>query len=247
MALKNIRIGSMADIHRYDNSLFAEAIETTEPIAAGDPVDDDHVVTLGYLPFKSITVTSISNPTELNALTGTAGDMIMAQQVQAGLDVWTLYAYDAAGPSVDAPYVMDASGAGSERWVAIGGRYSRSELTIKAAFTVLGDITGYDRYIKSTGGAGYLKLYWNESDGSSRTLALLVNAGNRSLTIEADSLLNQDLTTDADPEFNTVKCQGNQVIAAQGAAVADATDAASAITQLNALLARCRAHGLIAT
>jgi hypothetical protein len=40
---------------------------------------------------------------------------------------------------------------------------------------------------------------------------------------------------------------GNQVIGARGAAVADATDAASAITQLNSLLAPCRAHGLIAT
>jgi hypothetical protein len=40
---------------------------------------------------------------------------------------------------------------------------------------------------------------------------------------------------------------GTKVIGAQGAAVADATDAGSAITQLNALLARCRAHGLIAT
>lgn len=38
-----------------------------------------------------------------------------------------------------------------------------------------------------------------------------------------------------------------KVLGAQGAAVADATDAASAITQLNALLARMRAHGLIAT
>jgi hypothetical protein len=40
---------------------------------------------------------------------------------------------------------------------------------------------------------------------------------------------------------------GTKVVGAQGAAVADATDAASAITQLNLLLARCRAHGLIAT
>jgi hypothetical protein len=39
---------------------------------------------------------------------------------------------------------------------------------------------------------------------------------------------------------------GNQIVSERGAAVADATDAASAITQLNALLARCRAHGLIA-
>ena len=38
-----------------------------------------------------------------------------------------------------------------------------------------------------------------------------------------------------------------QVVGAQGAAVANATDAADVITQLNALLARCRTHGLIAT
>ena len=38
----------------------------------------------------------------------------------------------------------------------------------------------------------------------------------------------------------------NQVVGARGAAVADATDAATAITQLNLALARMRAHGLIA-
>lgn len=38
-----------------------------------------------------------------------------------------------------------------------------------------------------------------------------------------------------------------QVVGAQGAAVADATDAASVITRLNDLLARLRTHGLIAT
>lgn len=43
------------------------------------------------------------------------------------------------------------------------------------------------------------------------------------------------------------RVNGVQVIAARGAAVADATDAPSVITQLNALLARCRAHGLITT
>lgn len=37
-----------------------------------------------------------------------------------------------------------------------------------------------------------------------------------------------------------------KILGAQGAAVADATDAPSAITQLNLLLARVRAHGLIA-
>ena len=37
-----------------------------------------------------------------------------------------------------------------------------------------------------------------------------------------------------------------QVVGARGAAVADATDAASVILRLNDLLARVRAHGLIA-
>jgi len=46
---------------------------------------------------------------------------------------------------------------------------------------------------------------------------------------------------------NGYSVNSTKVVGAQGAAVADATDAASAITQLNALLARARAHGLIAT
>lgn len=40
---------------------------------------------------------------------------------------------------------------------------------------------------------------------------------------------------------------GTPVVGAQGAAVADATDATSVILRLNELLARLRAHGLIAT
>ena len=42
------------------------------------------------------------------------------------------------------------------------------------------------------------------------------------------------------------KINSVQVVGARGAAVADATDAATVITQLNALLARLRTHGLIA-
>ncbi len=48
--------------------------------------------------------------------------------------------------------------------------------------------------------------------------------------------------------YNTSVLRGStQILGAQGAAVADATDNPSAITQLNALLSRLRAHGLIAT
>jgi hypothetical protein len=44
-----------------------------------------------------------------------------------------------------------------------------------------------------------------------------------------------------------LRVNGTKVITAQGAAVADATGAGDVVAQLNALLARCRAHGLIAT
>ena len=48
-------------------------------------------------------------------------------------------------------------------------------------------------------------------------------------------------------DYPAYKSGGTQVVGAQGAAVADATDAASVILRLNELLARCRAHGLITT
>ncbi len=40
---------------------------------------------------------------------------------------------------------------------------------------------------------------------------------------------------------------GNQVISTQQTAVADATDAATAITKLNAVIAALEAHGLLAS
>ena len=49
MTVKAIRIGSMKDIHRYENLDWDEAFETDEPIACGEPVDDDHAMRLGDL------------------------------------------------------------------------------------------------------------------------------------------------------------------------------------------------------
>ena len=70
-------------------------------------------------------------------------------------------------------------------------------------------------------------------------------------TWQFDNVGNLDLITGAFATGAHVNCRdisvvGTKVVGSQGAAVIDATDAASAITQLNALLARCRAHGLIA-
>jgi hypothetical protein len=45
----------------------------------------------------------------------------------------------------------------------------------------------------------------------------------------------------------TVLLDGTQILAEQQGAIADATDAATAITQVNAILDALQAHGLIAT
>ena len=62
----------------------------------------------------------------------------------------------------------------------------------------------------------------------------------------ADTGITTEVQGDLDVLGN-IEVDGTQVVTNQQAAVADATDAASAITQLNALLARARTHGLIAT
>jgi len=46
MAFVNITIGSMEDVHTYDDVSITEAIKTTAPISAGTPVTNDHVIRL---------------------------------------------------------------------------------------------------------------------------------------------------------------------------------------------------------
>lgn len=95
------------------------------------------------------------------------------------------------------------------------------------------------------GGPGILRSYANDAGGA-RTLA--VNpAGGRVVVgdlggVNGDALLDVAGIT----QSSSFYVGANQVVGARGAAVADATDAASVITQFNALLSRLRAHGLIA-
>ena len=46
MATRSIRIGSLEDIHQYDDGDFDSALETTAPIKVGTPVDPTDVVRL---------------------------------------------------------------------------------------------------------------------------------------------------------------------------------------------------------
>ncbi len=103
------------------------------------------------------------------------------------------------------------------------------------AITISGGSTGYT----FTGAAGTV------------TLAVSNAATVRTSISAAKSGVNTDITelngasqVDVSARYEVA---GIQVVQAQGAAVADATGAGDVVAQLNTLLARLRAHGLIAT
>jgi hypothetical protein len=75
----------------------------------------------------------------------------------------------------------------------------------------------------------------------SPTKTLTLSSGNYTFALSTVAVCNTTIQATAFG-VNSV-----QVLGAQGAAVANATDAASVILRLNDLLARCRAHGIIAT
>ena len=60
MARQTVRIGSMVDISAYDDGDFDSAIETTQPIKAGAPIDGNDVVRLDDLILEETIITLAS-------------------------------------------------------------------------------------------------------------------------------------------------------------------------------------------
>jgi hypothetical protein len=121
------------------------------------PVLDEEVIRLVDLGFRllpPVSVVDIDNPTELNTLTGDLGALVLTYEIigATGQNEYTIYAYDASGPAVNAPYIMDADGAGDERWIAIAGKYtalnfylnqlSVSEVVVTDANKMLSSLAG---------------------------------------------------------------------------------------------------------
>lgn len=110
---------------------------------------------------------------------------------------------------------------------------------------------------KNTTNAQTLRVYGTFTDASNYVRASLGSTSTL-VTLAAETAgsggdnINIDLTAAGTGFVNCtgttgLAVNGTKVLGAQGAAVADATDNPTAITQLNALLARLRTHGLIAT
>jgi hypothetical protein len=127
MALRQLRIGSLENIHQYDDGVFDKSIEVEDPIkCTAPPVAPTDVVRLQDIGILyPVSVTDVDNPTELALIPGTDGMLILAYKVVAltGLNEYTLYTYDASGPALNSPYIVDAAGVADERWIAIGGKY----------------------------------------------------------------------------------------------------------------------------
>ena len=181
MALRQIRIGSSANVIQYDDAVEDSAIETDQPIKAGTPIDANDVLRLEDILFFPISVANVDNPTELNTTVGSEGQLVLAySSVPAtGLNEYTLYAYDASGPAVSSPYIVDAAGVGDERWIAVAGKYRISTILntlttknppIDADKVVYRDSTALDVLVTSTWTQvkSFLKAYF---DGLYGTLA----------------------------------------------------------------------------
>jgi hypothetical protein len=128
MTLRQIRIGSLPNIGQYDDGIYNKSMEVEDPIkCTATPVAPDDLIRLQDMGLLyPVAVTDIDNPTELTLAAGTNGMMVLAYKVvgPAGLNEYTIYAYDSDGPAVNVPYVVDAAGVGSERWIAIAGKYN---------------------------------------------------------------------------------------------------------------------------
>jgi hypothetical protein len=279
MTKRNITIGSLVNFHTFDDVDFKKSFIGDLPASVGDPIDTQDAVTLGST--KLIT-SNIDNPTGLNGRKGDSGQFILVYNVNGSgvVDDFTLYAYDGNGPAVNPPWVIAAAPFNpllplNERWIAIGGKYCYIAQRIADALRV--KELFIDDQAAMFANKRKLQIKWNEDDTADRVLNLLVDAGDRSLTLKtvAAVVIDQDLQKSADAEFHTVKCQANQVIGARQTAEADAgavsaislgtgsdqvdratfnTNLTTLVTEINAikttlnnLLAKLRTHGLIAT
>jgi hypothetical protein len=120
-----------------------------------------------------------------------------------------------------------------------GGALDYARVATLETYTDTGDIGLVVRSYEDPD-AGGTPDFFQARDAFNRNLASINRRGKASF--DSGVNITNDLGDNAYYQIG-----GTQVVGPQGAAVADATDAASAITQLNALLVQVRLHGLITT
>ena len=238
--------GGLGKLFTADN-IAANAITANE-IAA-------NTIVAGNVAAGTLTGTEVS--ATANFTCGSSNDIIRISGNDATYRLWIGHATAASAPfRVTKGGVLTATGmtiataASGERLVissAGSGQHMAgynssnyetvSIFTSDATLNLSASATAYllispAEGFKGTSGSAFYALHM--SGTSEPELWLKDSAGLTKVQLEAEG-------------GGRLKFAGTQVVGNQGAAIADATDAASAITQLNLLLARCRTHGLIAT
>ena len=138
MAEKKIYLGSVGPYLFEDDELVEDedgefsgetrhAITTNrQMIITETPTGDDELMRLGDSNERLLAPLAVSNiadpSTELGAISGSAGTMILVYQIDGGMDERTLYEWETANTSgADIPYVVVGS---TGFWIATAGRYS---------------------------------------------------------------------------------------------------------------------------
>ena len=134
--------------------------------------------------FGTLQVTDIDNPSaELNARVGTVGDTVLCYEVEANVDQWTLYVFDAASGIAEAvPYTIDASGSGF--WTALAGKYIQQETRFVGLL-----------YAPNLGGGVDDSVVVLDSDGSLRTDEIDTRVWGSTLVDTDGSGTNNELAT----------------------------------------------------
>ena len=197
-------------------------------------------VTVDQTYTGTVTFSEQSAPFEFRRTGVNDYDMYMTT---AGADGWAIY---------------DATASKYRLFVSDNGNVGIGNITSPGdPLTVLGSITARETddggdAVRLLAGAtsGAIQVY----SGGVQKISLVGNGndsfidnsqvafGKQTASYQIDSAGDINVDTGQVYRVNSVA-----VVGAQGAAIADATDAATAISQLNLLLARARAHGLIAT
>ena len=110
----------------FTDEYYGSMVSTHQGYIEEDPTEDRHICllnTLGERISRAITVTDISDPSELNLLESENGGLIACYQTRTGLpDFWTLYLWDETVPvTFDSPYLVEGS---DGVWIAVTGCYS---------------------------------------------------------------------------------------------------------------------------
>lgn len=131
MTKRAITLGSLLNAHTYDDAspdhaAISKSIQVTQPIFIDAPPvaqeDSLRLAELGGLTPSAVSVSDITNPTELGSYTGSGSSLLLAYEVGAGENRSTLYVWDSAvSGGANSPYVVAGL---SGYWIAVGGLYN---------------------------------------------------------------------------------------------------------------------------